>query len=99
LTNPQKYDIIKVQKRKGNDTMIIRNTIAAGNFNVHQMSAQEYCTLADAENLALQIANAYPEGTVLASPNTGEVIMIDELRRVAGILGFLTDNRVVEVNP
>ena len=79
--------------------MTIRNTIAVGNFNVHQMDAREYCTLADAENLVLQIANAYPEGTVLASPNTGEVIMVDELRRVAGILGFLTENRVVEINP
>lgn len=79
--------------------MTIRNTIAVGNFNVHQMNAQEYCILADAENLVLQIANAYPEGTVLASPNTGEVIMVDELRRVAGILSFLTDNRVVEINP
>ena len=79
--------------------MTIRNTLAAGTFNVHQMDAREYCTLADAENLALQIANAYPAGTVLASPNTGEVIMVDELRRVAGILGFLTENRVVEVNP
>jgi hypothetical protein len=79
--------------------MTIRNTIAVGNFNVHQMNAQEYCTLADAENLVLQIANAYPNGTVLASPNTGECIMVDELRRVAGILGFLTENRVVEVNP
>ena len=79
--------------------MKIQNTLCVGNFNVHQMDAQEYCTLADAENLVLQIANSYPEGTVLASPNTGEVIMVDELRRVAGILGFLTDNRVVEVNP
>ena len=80
-------------------TMTIKNTIAVGTFNVHQMNAQEYCTLCDAENLVLQIANAYPEGTVLAAPNTGEVIMVDELRRVAGILSFLTDNRVVEVNP
>ena len=79
--------------------MTIRNTIAIGNFNVHQMDAVEYCALCDAENLAIQIANAYPEGTVLMSPNTGECIMVDELRRVAGILGFLTDNRVVEVNP
>ena len=79
--------------------MTIKNTIAVGNFNVHQMNAQEYCTLCDAENLVLQIANAYPEGTILASPNTGECIMVDELRRVAGILGFLTENRVVEVNP
>ena len=79
--------------------MIIRNTIAAGTFNVHQMNAQEFCTLCDAENLALQIAYAYPEGTVLMSPNTGECIKVDELRRVAGILGFLTENRVVEVDP
>ena len=79
--------------------MTIRNTIVFGNFNIHQMDAQEYCTLADAENLVLQIANAYPEGTVLASPNTGECIMVDELRRVAGILSVLTDTRVVEVNP
>ena len=79
--------------------MTIRNTLVAGTFNVHQMDTREYCTLADAENLVLQIANAYPEGTVLASPNTGEVLMVDELRRVAGILGFLTENRVVEVNP
>lgn len=79
--------------------MKIQNTLCVGNFNVHQMDAIEYCALCDAENLVLQIANTYPEGTVLAAPNTGEVIMVDELRRVAGILGFLTDNRVVEVNP
>ena len=79
--------------------MIIRNTIAAGTFNIHQMNAQEYCTLCDAENLVLQIANAYPRGTVLAAPNTGEIITVDELQRVAGILDFLTENRVVEVNP
>jgi hypothetical protein len=77
--------------------MTIRNTIAVGTYNVHQMDAIEYCALCDAENLVLQIANAYPEGTVLAAPNTGEVVMVDELRRVAGILSFLTDNRVVEV--
>lgn len=79
--------------------MKIQNTLCIGKFNVHQMDATEYCALCDAENLVLQIANSYPEGTVLAAPNTGEVIMVDELRRVAGILGFLTDNRVVEVNP
>lgn len=79
--------------------MTIRNTIAVGTFIVHQMDAQEYCTLADAENLVLQIAKAYPDGTVLASPNTGECTMVEELRRVAGILGFLTENRVVQVNP
>ena len=79
--------------------MIIRKTIAVGDFNIHQMNAQEYCALCDAENLVLQIANAYPESTVLASPNTGECVMVDELRRVAGILSFLTNNRIVAVNP
>ena len=79
--------------------MKIQNTLCVGNFNVHQMDATEYCALCDAENLVLQIANTYPEGTVLAAPNTREVFLVDELRRVAGILGFLTDNRVVEVNP
>ena len=79
--------------------MTIKNTIAVGTFNVHQMNAQEYCTLCDAENLVMQIANAYTDDTILASPNTGECVMVSELRRVAGILGFLTDNRVVEVNP
>ena len=79
--------------------MKVQNTICGCKFNIHQMNATEYCTLCDAENLVLQIANAYPAGTVLAAPNTGEVVMVDELRRVAGILGFLTDNRVVQVNP
>ena len=79
--------------------MKIQKTIAVGDFNIHQFDAREYCTLCDAENIALAIANQYPEGTILASPNTGECIMVDELRRVAGILSFLTDNRVVEVNP
>jgi hypothetical protein len=79
--------------------MKITNSLAVGTFNVHQMDARDFAVLCDAENLVLQIANAYSEGTVLASPNTGEVIMVDELRRVAGILSFITENRVVEVNP
>lgn len=79
--------------------MKIQKTITVGDFNIHQFDAKEYFTLCDAENVALAIANQYPEGTILMSPNTGECIMVDELRRVAGILGFLTDNRVVEVNP
>ena len=79
--------------------MTIKNCLTVGDYNVHQMNAQEYCTLCDAENLVMQIANAYPEGTVLMNPNTGEVIMTDELRRAASLLSFLTECRVVEVNP
>ena len=79
--------------------MKITNSLAVGTFNIHQMDARDFTALCDAENLVLQIANTYPDGTVLMSPNTGEVIMVDELRRVAGILSFITENRVVEVNP
>lgn len=73
--------------------------MVVGDFHIHQFDAKEYSALCEAENLVIAIANKYPEGTVLMSPNTGEVILVDELRRVAGILGFLTENRVVEVNP
>lgn len=73
--------------------------IVAHDIRIHEMNAQEFYTLCDAENLVRQLVNAYPKGTVLASPNTGECVMVDELRRVAGILSFLTENRVVEVNP
>ena len=79
--------------------MTIRNTIVAGTYNVHQMDAREFCTLCDAENLVMQIANHYEEGTVLMNPNTGEAIMTDELKRAGALLAFLTECRVVEVNP
>lgn len=68
-------------------------------YRIHQMTANEHAALSNAESLVLELVKQYPEGTVLMSPNTGEVIMVDELKRVAGILSFLTENRVVEVNP
>ena len=77
--------------------MKIQSTLCVGTFNIHQMDATEYCAMCDVENLVLKIADSYPEGTQLMSPNTGEVIVVDELRRVAGILSFLTEHRVVEV--
>lgn len=78
--------------------MTIKNTIAVGTFNVHQLNAQDFAVLCDAENLVMQVANAYPEDTQLMNPNTGEVVVVDELRRVAGILDFLSTTRVVEVD-
>lgn len=77
--------------------MTIKNAITVGTFNVHQLDARDFATLCDAENLVMQVANAYPEGTQLMNPNTGEVVVVDELRRVAGILDFLSTTRVVEV--
>ena len=68
-------------------------------LTVHQFTAAEWTTLCEAENLVRKIYESYDDGIMLQCPNTGECITIDELPRVLGILSFLTENRVVEVNP
>ena len=68
-------------------------------LTVHQFTATEWATLCDAENLIRKIYQSYGGNIMLQCPNTGECITIDELPRVLGILSFLTENRVVEVNP
>lgn len=68
-------------------------------LTVHQFTATEWTTLCDAENLVRKIYESYDDNIMLQCPNTGECITIDELPRVLGILSFLTENRVVEVNP
>jgi hypothetical protein len=68
-------------------------------LTVHQFTAAEWATLCDAENLVRKIYESYDDNIMLQCPNTGECITIDELPRVLGILSFLTENRVVEVNP
>jgi hypothetical protein len=68
-------------------------------LTVHQFTAAEWATLCDAENLVRKVYMSYGDNVMLQCPNTGECITIDELPRVLGILSFLTENRVVEVNP
>jgi hypothetical protein len=68
-------------------------------LTIHQFTTTEWATLCDAENLVRKIYNSYDDNVMLQCPNTGECITIDELPRVLGILSFLTENRVVEVNP
>lgn len=68
-------------------------------FTTHQFSIAERTTLCEAENIIRQIYNSYNDDDMLSSPNTGECVIVDELLRVVGILSFLTENRVVEVNP
>lgn len=68
-------------------------------LTVHQFTATELATLCDAENLVRKIYESYDDNTVIANPNTGECVLIDELPKVIGILSFLVENRVVEVNP
>ncbi len=68
-------------------------------LTIHQFNVAEWTTLHEAENLVRQIYDSYDVNIMLTSPNTGECVTIDELPRVLGILSFLTENRMVEVNP
>ena len=64
----------------------------------HQFTTAEWTALCEAENLVRQIYDSYDNNIMLTSPNTGECVTVDELPRVLGILSFLTENRMVEVN-
>lgn len=84
-----------VTKEREVITMKIKQQV----LTVHQFTATEWATLCDAENLVRKVYESYDDNIMLQCPNTGECITIDELPRVLGILSFLTENRVVEVNP
>lgn len=73
--------------------------ISTQRFNVHQFTVEEADALFKASEILEEIQNLYDEKDVLTSPNDGEIVGVDELARVRGILGFLFNNRVVEVNP
>ena len=74
-------------------------TISSTTINEHNFSKEEFIILCEAENIILQLMNSYPKGTVLMNPNTGEVLLVNDLSRVRSILGFITESRVVKVNP
>ena len=73
--------------------------ISIQRFNVHEFTVEEVDALFKASEVLENIQNMYEEKTVLGSPNDGEIICVEELARVRGILSFLFNNRVVEVNP
>jgi hypothetical protein len=63
------------------------------------MSREEFIILCEAENIILQLQSVYPRETTLMNPNTGEVITGEDFAETRRVLGFLTENRVVEVSP
>ena len=65
---------------------------------VHEMSLEEFQALELVEKMCEEIQEMYDDDCRLTSPNDGECIIIDELKRVKGILSFLMRNRVVEVD-
>ena len=74
-------------------------TITSQTFNVHQFGEKGYTALCEVERILGDLQEHYEESDGLMSPNDGEIIVIEELARVKGILSFLVTNRVVEVNP
>ena len=73
--------------------------ISTQRFNVHEFAVEEVDALFKASEVLKEILELYQEDTVLGSPNDGEIICVEELLRVRGVLSFLYNNRVVEVNP
>lgn len=66
---------------------------------VNQLDITDVEALSHTCDLLRDLQEHYGEDLVLQSPNTGEVICMDEVPRTLGILEFLLTNRVVEVNP
>ena len=73
--------------------------ISTQRFNVHEFTVEEVEALFKASVVLEDIQNLYKDDTVLGSPNDGEIICVEELARMRGVLSFLFNNRVVEVNP
>lgn len=68
-------------------------------FNVHNFSIEEIQAIDKTMQVLTDLQNIYDDSIILANANDGEIIAIEELKRVKGILSFLYMNRVVEVNP
>lgn len=74
-------------------------TTTTQRFQVHHFTSQEIQALDTVMDLLTQLQNEYAEDDIIANVNDGEIVAIEELARVKGIVSFLYLNRVVEVNP
>lgn len=66
---------------------------------VNQLDIKDVEAIQHTCEMLRKVIDHYGDEAVLGSPNTGEIIQTAEIPRVLGILGFLLENRVVEVNP
>lgn len=69
------------------------------NFKINGVTSDDIAALNRTDEILTRIQNAYTESDVLMSETDGEVIKIEELARVRGILSFLKNNQTVVVNP
>ena len=65
----------------------------------NSVSAEDISALNRINELLAQFQKKYDEEDVLMSPTDGEVVKIDELARLRGILSFFANNQTVDVNP
>ena len=65
----------------------------------NHVSDEDFSALNRINELLSQFQKKYDEEDVLMSPNDGEVVKIDELARVRGILSFFANNQTMDVNP
>lgn len=68
-------------------------------FNVHNFSIKEVQAIDKTLQILTELQEIYDNKDVLASVNDGEILCIEELARVKGILSFIYYNRAVEINP
>lgn len=66
---------------------------------VNQLDIKDVEALTHTCEILRSMQEHYSKDLVLQSPNTGEVVCMDEIPRTLGVLDFLLCNRVVEVNP
>ena len=68
-------------------------------FNVHNFSIEEVQAIDKTLQILTELQEIYEDKDVLTNVNDGEIVCVEELARVKGILSFIYYNRVVEVNP
>lgn len=67
-------------------------------LNIHQFNASDVAAFEHVDNVLAQLQEFYSPNIEIISPNHGDLVEIGELSRVRGILSFIIENRVVEVN-
>ena len=65
--------------------------------NVHQLTVEDFQAMERAYKIVKELTEVYGEKCRLVCPNDGEIIDVDELPRVLGILSFVMNNRVLDV--
>lgn len=66
-------------------------------INVHQLTIEDFQAMEHTCKIVKELTEVYGNKCRLVCPNDGEIVDVDELPRVLGILSFIMYNRVVEV--